>query len=145
MFCENLKTLRKAKGLSQEELAERLHVVRQTISKWEQGLSVPDAALLVRMAEVLETTVGTLLGERVDAPEEENAVAQKLEQLNLLLMERSRRSRRIWKTVAGILIGLAALTILLIAVSAVAFQSFQKPGVSVSQIEEFVEDTSFSP
>lgn len=145
MFCENLKTLRKAKGLSQEELAERLHVVRQTISKWEQGLSVPDAALLVRMAEVLETTVGTLLGERVDAPEEENAVAQKLEQLNLLLMERSRRSRRIWKTVAGILIGLAALTILLIAVSAVAFQSFQKPGVSVSQIEEFVEGTSFSP
>lgn len=145
MFCENLKTLRKAKGLSQEELAERLHVVRQTISKWEQGLSVPDAALLVRMAEVLETTVGTLLGERVDAPEEENAVAQKLEQLNLLLMERSRRSRRIWKTAAGILIGLAALTILLIVVSAVAFQSFQKPGVSVSQIEEFVEDTSFSP
>lgn len=36
---ENIKTLRKAKGLSQEELAVKLHVVRQTISKWEKGVS----------------------------------------------------------------------------------------------------------
>ena len=40
MFNENLKTLRKQKGFSQEELASRLHVVRQTISKWEKNLSV---------------------------------------------------------------------------------------------------------
>lgn len=46
MFQENLKNYRKAKGLTQEDLAVRLHVVRQTISKWEKGLSVPDAALL---------------------------------------------------------------------------------------------------
>ena len=39
MFAENLRALRKAKGLSQEELAIKLNVVRQTISKWEQGLS----------------------------------------------------------------------------------------------------------
>ena len=39
MLAENLKALRKAKGLSQEELAARLHVVRQTVSKWEQGVS----------------------------------------------------------------------------------------------------------
>lgn len=50
MFQENLKTYRKAKGLTQEDLAVRLHVVRQTISKWEKGLSVPDAALLVRLS-----------------------------------------------------------------------------------------------
>ena len=43
MFGENLKTLRKQKGFSQEELAVRLHVVRQTVSKWEKNLSVPDA------------------------------------------------------------------------------------------------------
>lgn len=40
MLAENLKALRKAKGLSQEELAARLHVVRQTVSKWEQGGSL---------------------------------------------------------------------------------------------------------
>ena len=57
MFSENLKAYRKAKGLTQEELAVRLHVVRQTVSKWEKGLSVPDADLLVRLAEVLEVSV----------------------------------------------------------------------------------------
>ena len=56
MLAENLKALRKAKGLSQEELAARLHVVRQTVSKWEKGRSVPDADLLIRLAEELDTT-----------------------------------------------------------------------------------------
>ena len=62
MFSENLKAYRKAKGLTQEELAVRLHVVRQTVSKWEKGLSVPDADLLVRLAEVLEVSVSQLPG-----------------------------------------------------------------------------------
>ena len=62
MFSENLKTLRKQKGFTQEELAARLNVVRQTVSKWEKGLSVPDAELLTRLAEVLEVPVSTLLG-----------------------------------------------------------------------------------
>ena len=70
MLSENIKALRKAKGLSQQELAERLHVVRQTVSKWEQGLSVPDADLLVRLAEALEVTVAELLG----TPEPESTV-----------------------------------------------------------------------
>ena len=62
MFSENLKTLRRQKGFTQEELAARLNVVRQTVSKWEKGLSVPDAELLTRLAEVLEVPVSTLLG-----------------------------------------------------------------------------------
>ena len=62
MLSENLKNLRKAKGFSQEELAARLHVVRQTVSKWEKGRSVPDAELLVRLAEELDTTAAALLG-----------------------------------------------------------------------------------
>ena len=49
MLSENIKRLRKAKGLSQEELAVKLNVVRQTVSKWEQGLSVPDADLLIKL------------------------------------------------------------------------------------------------
>ena len=41
MLQENLRALRKARGLSQEDLAQRLHITRQTLSKWENGLSVP--------------------------------------------------------------------------------------------------------
>ena len=62
MFGENLKTLRKQKGFSQEELAARLHVVRQTVSKWEKGLSVPDADALIRLAKVLEVSVSVAAG-----------------------------------------------------------------------------------
>ena len=68
MLKENIKAIRKAKGLSQEELAEKLNVVRQTVSKWEQGLSVPDADLLIAISEILETPVGTLLGETAETP-----------------------------------------------------------------------------
>ena len=65
MLNENMKAIRKSKGLSQEELAAKLNVVRQTISKWEQGLSVPDADMLITISEALETPVSTLLGETV--------------------------------------------------------------------------------
>ena len=66
MFSKNLKTLRKQKGFSQEELASRLHVVRQTISKWEKNLSVPDADTLIRLAEILEVSVSELLGTKIE-------------------------------------------------------------------------------
>ena len=69
MLSENIKTIRKAKGLSQQELAVKLNVVRQTISKWEQGLSVPDSDMLISISEVFETPVSKLLGERIIEPE----------------------------------------------------------------------------
>ena len=65
MLNENIRNLRKAKGLSQEELAIKLNVVRQTVSKWEKGLSVPDSSLLVLLAEEFDTSVSTLLGETI--------------------------------------------------------------------------------
>ena len=65
MLKDNIKIIRKSKGLSQEELAIKLNVVRQTISKWEQGLSVPDSELLVSLSNALETPVSTLLGENI--------------------------------------------------------------------------------
>lgn len=65
MLNENIKAIRKSKGLSQQELAIKLNVVRQTVSKWEQGLSVPDSDMLITMSEVLETPVSTLLGETI--------------------------------------------------------------------------------
>ena len=50
MLNKNIKALRKAKGLSQEELAIKLNVVRQTVSKWEKGLSVPDTGMVIQIA-----------------------------------------------------------------------------------------------
>ena len=65
MLNENIRNLRKAKGISQEELAIKLNVVRQTVSKWEKGLSVPDSSMLISLAEELDTSVSTLLGETI--------------------------------------------------------------------------------
>ena len=96
MLSENIKTLRKAKGLSQEELAVKLNVVRQTISKWEQGLSVPDSELLLALSEALETPVSTLLGEAVTEPEADDlkSISQKLEVINLQLSKRQQSWRK---------------------------------------------------
>ncbi len=73
MLSERIKTLRKKKGMSQEELALEIHVVRQTISKWENALSVPDADELIHLADVLEVSVNSLLGveEKESLPYEE--------------------------------------------------------------------------
>ena len=61
MFGDNVKKLRQLKKLSQEDLALKLSVVRQTVSKWEKGLSVPDADILLKLAEVLDVSVNGLL------------------------------------------------------------------------------------
>jgi len=112
MLNENLKAIRKSKGLSQEELAERLHVVRQTVSKWEQGLSVPDSDLLVSISEILETPVSVLLGETVteQEPDAISVLSEKLEAINLQLAQRKqlRRNAAHW---TFIIIGAAILMI----------------------------------
>lgn len=104
MFGENLKTLRKQKGFSQEELATRLHVVRQTISKWEKNLSVPDADTLIRLAEILEVSVSELLGEKIENENTASDVAVQLSRINEQLAIKNRRSRRIWKAIAIIVV-----------------------------------------
>ena len=97
MLKENIKTIRKAKGLSQEELAIKLNVVRQTISKWEQGLSVPDAEMLISISEVLETPVSTLLGENISESKVDDikAISEKLEIINLQLLQKKNERRKI--------------------------------------------------
>ncbi len=96
MLKENIKTIRKEKGLSQEELAIKLNVVRQTISKWEQGLSVPDSEMLLTISEVLETPVSTLLGEAIaeSRADDLKIIAEKLEVINLQLAQRKTARRR---------------------------------------------------
>lgn len=98
LLKDNIKSIRKSKGLSQEELAIKLNVVRQTISKWEQGLSVPDSEMLVSMAEVFETSVSTLLGESLSESKADDlkSIAEKLEIINLQLSKRKENRRKFW-------------------------------------------------
>ena len=97
MLSKNIQSIRKSKGLSQQELAIQLNVVRQTISKWEQGLSVPDSDMLISISEVLETPVSTLLGENVIESEVDDlkAISAKLEVINLQLAQRKTTGKRI--------------------------------------------------
>ena len=113
MFGENLKTLRKQKGFTQEELATRLHVVRQTISKWEKNISVPDADTLIRLAEILEVSVSELLGAKIENENTASDVAEQLSRINEQLAIKNRRSRRIWKIVAIILAAIVLINILI--------------------------------
>lgn len=114
MLSENIKTARKSKGLSQEELAVKLNVVRQTISKWEQGLSVPDSDMLIALSDALATPVSALLGEFAVRAEADNlkAIAEKLEIINLQLA-RQKAARR--KTLRWLLIALCAVTVIIAA------------------------------
>lgn len=97
MLSENIRAFRKSKGLSQEELAIKLNVVRQTISKWEKGLSVPDSEMLISMSEVLETPVSVLIGETVveTQPDDMKAISEKLEIINLQLARQKSKRRMI--------------------------------------------------
>lgn len=90
MLHEQIKALRKAKGMSQEELAVQLHVVRQTVSKWENGLSVPDADVVLRIAEVLGVSVSQLLELPADSQDGLN-LAEELAKANQQLAEYARR------------------------------------------------------
>ena len=97
MLSENIKAMRKSKGLSQEELAVKLNVVRQTVSKWENGLSVPDSDMLIYISEVLETPVSTLLGGTVTEQKADDlkAISEKLEIINLQLAQRKTARRKL--------------------------------------------------
>lgn len=90
MLKENLKTLRKQKGMSQEILAQQLNVVRQTISKWEKGISVPDADMLIRIADLFDTSVSELLGNQIEQRENANELAVQLALLNEQLAQKAK-------------------------------------------------------
>lgn len=115
MLSENMKAIRKSKGLSQQELAVKLNVVRQTVSKWEQGLSVPDSDMLVLISEVLETPVSILLGETVVETEADHlkAISEKLEVINLQLAQRKIARR---KMIHWLLVSLCAVIVIIFAI-----------------------------
>ena len=153
MLNENMKAIRKSKGLSQQELAVRLNVVRQTVSKWEQGLSVPDSDMLISISEVLETPVSTLFGENVTESKVDDlkAISAKLEVINLQLAQRITTRKRIlqWLLISLCVVIAAIFAILLAlespylgwdysdsetAVLGVAFHSFEWLFVRVAPI-----------
>ena len=115
MLNENIKAIRRSKGLSQQELAVKLNVVRQTVSKWEQGLSVPDSDLLIALSEALETPVSTLLGETVAESEadEVKALTEKLEVINLQFARRKALRR------SALHLGLIAVCVGILAVAVI--------------------------
>ena len=114
MLNENIRAIRKSKGLSQEELAVKLNVVRQTISKWEQGLSVLDSDMLIAISEILETPVSTLLGETVVESEVNDlkAISEKLEIINLQIAQRKTTRR---KAFHWLFISLCAVIVIIFA------------------------------
>jgi putative transcriptional regulator len=124
MLGENIKMYRQEKHFTQEELAARLHVTRQTISKWEKNYSVPDAELLVKLAEILEVQTSLLLGTEADGEtqtpqEKENALAEQLANIAEQMAIKNRRSKRIWKA-----IGIVIAIIIVITVLDIVFFSF---------------------
>ena len=138
MLNDNIKILRKNKGLTQEELSIRLTVVRQTVSKWEKGLSVPDAVMLQRIADVLDVSVNQLLGSVAVSEKENDAIVEQLARINEQLAVKNRRSRRIWKIIAWALIGIVGLYMVLLILSFTAFTAyrFEVPAIETTVVVE---------
>ena len=135
MLNENIRAVRKSKGLSQQELAVKLNVVRQTVSKWEQGLSVPDSDLLIALSEALETPVSTLLGESIPEPEADQltAISEKLEVINLQLAQITCSRRKIihWLFIAFSAAVVALLVLLLLLNSPYQHWDYGDPETAV--------------
>ena len=122
MFAENLKKIRKDKGYTQEILAEKLNVVRQTVSKWEKGLSLPDVDMLSKIANVLETDVNILLDGQITTTDQSEIVKQ-LAKINEQLTIKNRRYKKIMKTIAIILLIIVIFGILLVILNIGTFIS----------------------
>ena len=116
MLGDKIKVFRKSKGFTQEELAIRLNIVRQTVSKWEKGISVPDAENLQKLADVLDVDVKQLLGVDVDVDIEKSnkELVEQLARINEQLIIKNRREKRIWKIVGIVLLSYLIFNILLI-------------------------------
>ena len=143
MLNENIKQLRKNKGYTQETLAQQLGVVRQTVSKWEKGLSVPDAELLQKIAEVLEVDVGELLGASAVSEKDNGEIAQQLVRINEQLAIKNRRARRVWKTIGIVAAVVASLNILMMALGYAAYgllQYEEEPLEEVAVVETLMPE-----
>lgn len=138
MLRENIKLLRTQKGISQEQLANHLNVVRQTVSKWEQVKSVPDADLLIAMADYFGVSVAELLGSKLERKQgEPSEIAEALARINAQLAATEQRRKNGWKMVFRVIIGILIFCLLLIILSVVAFSAVT-PTEEVGVVQEIV-------
>lgn len=133
MFNENLKILRKSKGFTQQELAIKVNVVRQTVSKWEKGLSVPDAEVLQKIADVLDVGVDELLGAEIKQENSKNEIAEQLARINEQMAVKNRRWGIFWKVVGIVLL----ISIIWSVLGAILFSTVTSSGT----VQECVEET----
>ena len=148
MLSDNIKNFRKAKGLSQEELATKLNVVRQTISKWEKGLSVPDSEMLLAIAEALGTTVNTLLGETMepDISSELKIIANKLEIINEHMVKQNESRRKAWRIVFAIATIFSTVSLVVAIIGSVSYVSVTSAiGGADGPTAILVADGGFNP
>ena len=137
-----LRETRLRKGYTQEEVANRLHVTRQTISKWEKNYSIPDAEVLVKLADVLEVQTSQLLGVKVDSDvqtteEKQNAYAEQLAHIAEQMAIRNRQRKRIWKTI-GIAFAVIIVVYIILIVMNIAFFSVYPTTEDVQTHEETI-------
>lgn len=140
MFAENLKKIRKDKGYTQEILAEKLNVVRQTVSKWEKGLSLPDVDMLSKIANVLETDVNILLDGQITTTDQSEIVKQ-LAKINEQLTIKNRRYKKIMKTIAIILLIIVIFGILLVILNIGTFISISNSETTTT-VETMIKEVA---
>lgn len=140
MLSDNIKSLRKNKGYTQEELAARINVVRQTVSKWEKGLSVPDAEALQRLADVLEVDIKELLGAPALSEQKNDEVVEQLARINEQLVIKNRRAHRIWKTIGVIFAVFVGFYVVLAVLGLYFFGANTSERVEKQPVIEIEED-----
>lgn len=111
MLKDTIKKLRTEQGLSQDELAERVHVVRQTVSKWERGTSVPDADSLVALARALGVSAAELLGESAMVEKKPDDLAWETSLLDERIASESQRLDRLVRALKWTLVGAAVMVL----------------------------------
>ncbi|MGN0518340.1 MAG: helix-turn-helix domain-containing protein [Acutalibacteraceae bacterium] len=135
MLNENLVKVRRERGLTQEALAVKLNVVRQTISKWEKGTAVPDADTLCRIADALDVSVSVLLGGSEHEDKLDTAsIAKSLAQINEQLAIRNRRTANVWKIVC-----LCSLIVICILIGKICFGSSISENTSNVMLPDKIE------
>ena len=153
MFNENLRKIRKEKGYTQEELAAKVGVVRQTVSKWEKGLSVPDADILRKIAEILDVDINILLGDEIAVDvdnfnglnsnkkkniDDNNVVEKQLTKISEQLAIKNKRNRKIWKTIGMVILAIVIFNIFLVLFNVTTSKSIstQENTVTIETEEE---------
>ena len=114
-FNEKLIKLRKEKGLSQEELGEKLNVARQTISKWELGETTSEMDKLVQISEIFDISLDNLIKDKQEVKTENNTNTQKLAGIIITILK-----------VCGILL---AIYLILVVIAGIMFSVIPKTNV----------------